>query len=343
MNAGVLQRIQLVLLLTSFSHCHESTQYLQSAVRSLRNLRNIQTLRRADVAAVKASAQTTNRRNQYGDEVPPLTLTKGELTSLYETAMANGHSVKLDTGENGYIHAAVHHLDEAGHETQHVPYGTDDHDDSAGYYYYYYPIKSFLDKFTSSYNNDAKQNHYYKPTKPDQKEHALPYQYHSHTHQHNIAIKTETEKPVKKMEPLFMAISGFIGMAVMLVITMVVFPKLGINPKIVNSTKKKEKLEDFARLALDAIEGHCAERFACELTKTARTFHVDENRFYKLLRRMAPGTFGRYLNNAAKYSSKHLQCTAIPCTKKKPNPNNNKKNVNQKKKGNNNNNKQTRL
>ncbi|XP_060537068.1 uncharacterized protein LOC132708636 isoform X2 [Cylas formicarius] len=317
MNAGVLQRIQLVLLLTSFSHCHESTQYLQSAVRSLRNLRNIQTLRRADVAAVKASAQTTNRRNQYGDEVPPLTLTKGELTSLYETAMANGHSVKLDTGENGYIHAAVHHLDEAGHETQHVPYGTDDHDDSAGYYYYYYPIKSFLDKFTSSYNNDAKQ--------------------------HNIAIKTETEKPVKKMEPLFMAISGFIGMAVMLVITMVVFPKLGINPKIVNSTKKKEKLEDFARLALDAIEGHCAERFACELTKTARTFHVDENRFYKLLRRMAPGTFGRYLNNAAKYSSKHLQCTAIPCTKKKPNPNNNKKNVNQKKKGNNNNNKQTRL
>lgn len=83
------------------------------------------------------------------------------------------------------------------------------------------------------------------------------------------------------MEPLFMAISGFIGMAVMFVLSMVVLPKFGTKPKVLNAIKKKEKLDDFARFALNAIEGHCAERFACELTKTARSFEVEDNRFYK--------------------------------------------------------------
>lgn len=82
--------------------------------------------------------------------------------------------------------------------------------------------------------------------------------------------------------PLVMAISGFIGMAVMFVLSMVVLPKLGgTKTKVSNDVKKKDQLDDFARFALNAIEGNCAERFACELTKTARSFDMEDNRFYK--------------------------------------------------------------
>lgn len=91
----------------------------------------------------------------------------------------------------------------------------------------------------------------------------------------------EDKKP-KTLEPLFMAISGFIGMAVMFVLSVLVLPKFGIKSKTKVFGKKNEKIEDFARLAIDAIDGGgCAERFACELSKTARAFHLQDNRFVK--------------------------------------------------------------
>ncbi|KAJ8982814.1 hypothetical protein NQ317_010435 [Molorchus minor] len=155
------------------------------------------------------------------------------------------------------------------------------------------------------------------------------YQYHSHHHQHNITINKammEDKKP-KTLEPLFMAISGFIGMAVMFVLSVLVLPKFGIKPKKVLG-KKNEKIEDFARLAMDAIDnGDCSERFACELSKTARAFNLQDNRFVKLLKRIAPGTFGKHIDRVGKYNNKKLRCTAIPCKKK----NNNKNQKNQKK------------
>lgn len=83
-----------------------------------------------------------------------------------------------------------------------------------------------------------------------------------------------------------MAISGFIGMAVMFVLSVLVFPKFGIlksraSPKG-NNAKKNERITDIARVALRAIEGKdCAERFACELEKTARAFNLQDNRFVK--------------------------------------------------------------
>lgn len=100
--------------------------------------------------------------------------------------------------------------------------------------------------------------------------------------QHNVKISTtkaaDGDKK-NKLEPLFMAISGFLGMAVMFVLSVLVLPKFGIKQ---HKPKGKQELGDIARIALQAIEGQdCRERFACELSKTARSLNLQENRFVK--------------------------------------------------------------
>lgn len=90
---------------------------------------------------------------QHVEDVPPLTLTKGELTAIYEQAVSKGETVKVNTGDNGYVNALVHHIDEDAHLEKPIPTEISQHHEAisedAGYYYYYYPIKSFLDEFTS--------------------------------------------------------------------------------------------------------------------------------------------------------------------------------------------------
>lgn len=88
-------------------------------------------------------------------QVPPISLTKGELTALYEAAVAKGETLKLDTGDNSNIHAAVHELDSSESHKLSSYHSPEDNvessgdNDPTGYYYYYYPIKSFLDEMSS--------------------------------------------------------------------------------------------------------------------------------------------------------------------------------------------------
>lgn len=89
------------------------------------------------------------------------------------------------------------------------------------------------------------------------------------------------EKKPKPLEPLFMAISGFIGMALMYVVSMVLLPKLGVKSRTVKEENNAE-VGSMVRIALQAIEGQdCRERIACELGKTARAFNLYDNRFVK--------------------------------------------------------------
>lgn len=148
--------------------CEESAQYLQNAVRDLRNLNLRQTIRRSDSLfntnendenLAQSSTIKIHQRNEKNIVPPPLSLTKGELAALYEAAIAKGETIKLDTGDNSYVNAAIHELD--GAETQDINskkhnYNTEtsssisgNEGDSSGYYYYYYPIKSFLDEMIS--------------------------------------------------------------------------------------------------------------------------------------------------------------------------------------------------
>lgn len=88
------------------------------------------------------------------------------------------------------------------------------------------------------------------------------------------------EKKPKPLEPLFMAISGFIGMALMYVVSMVLLPKLGVKSRTVK--EENAEVNSMVRIALQAIEGQdCRERIACELGKTARAFNLYDNRFVK--------------------------------------------------------------
>lgn len=89
------------------------------------------------------------------------------------------------------------------------------------------------------------------------------------------------DKKSKALEPLFMAISGFIGMAIMFFLSVIVFPKLGIM-KSRGDKYNRNEVTSIARIALQAVEGQdCAERLACELGKTARAFNLYNNRFIK--------------------------------------------------------------
>lgn len=82
-------------------------------------------------------------------KVPPLSFTKSELASLYQSAVAKGETLKLGTGDDSYIHAAVHELDEGSSINTHEETPTASTSEDSGYYYYYYPIKSFIDQLTS--------------------------------------------------------------------------------------------------------------------------------------------------------------------------------------------------
>ncbi|CAH1378332.1 uncharacterized protein [Tenebrio molitor] len=331
-----------LLVITSIRllQAQESAQYLQNAIRDLRYMKGRQTVKRVEtVEAIASEPEPTPAPTQIAERriqnksVPPLSLTKGELAALYEAAVSKGETVKLNAGDNSYIHAAVHELDESPsyvheHETPHSSgsSSSSSDDDGTGYYYYYYPVKSFLDEMTSQ--SSSHEYHYSPPKRDKHTTTEKPqFQYHSHTHQHNVKITSTKEmapekKDKKALEPLFMAISGFIGMAVMFVLSVLVFPKFGIKKtrgSIKGGVKKNERITDIARVALQAIEGKdCAERFACELEKTARAFNLQDNRFVKLLKRMAPSSLGKQMDRVGKYSNKRLRCTAIPCKKKNP-------------------------
>lgn len=150
----------LVITSSRLLQAQESAQYLHNAIRDLRYMKGRQTLKRVDTQAVQAivpaqeptlAPPQVSERRIHNKSVPPLSLTKGELAALYEAAVSKGETVKLNTGDNSYIHAAVHEIDD-NEGAPSVPSGlttsTKD-DDVSGYYYYYYPVKSFLDDMAS--------------------------------------------------------------------------------------------------------------------------------------------------------------------------------------------------
>ena len=162
----------LVVTSIRLIQAEEGAQYLQNAIRDLRYMKGRQTLKRVDTQVVQElvpeneptappPTKIAERRIQNNKSVPPLSLTKGELAALYEAAVSKGDTVKLDAGDNTYIHAAVHELDESpaasyNHEHKTPPSSTSSGDDVSGYYYYYYPVKSFLDEMTSQSSSVSK-------------------------------------------------------------------------------------------------------------------------------------------------------------------------------------------
>ncbi|XP_065165390.1 uncharacterized protein [Atheta coriaria] len=238
--------------------------------------------------------------------VPALHLTKSELASLYANAVHKGDTIKLDGGENHSgdpITAAVHEVDAGGHVTKPNLNAAKRPDN--GYYYYYYPLKSFMDELASSPSVLS-------PSQLLQQS------------QHNVNINTPKPPTMmmddkkKGLEPLFMAISGFIGMTVMFILSALVLPKFHkLKPKgwrREGLQEEEEELYGIGRVALEAIDGYdCMERFACEAGKTANALGLYHNRFVKLLRRIGPVSLVRQINRLGKYTNKKYRCAAIRC------------------------------
>ncbi|XP_065165388.1 uncharacterized protein [Atheta coriaria] len=254
------------------------------------------------------------------------------------------------------ITAAVHEVDAGGHVTKPNLNAAKRPDN--GYYYYYYPLKSFMDELASSpsvlspsqnssaasdqNNKSTRKNgqfqssqsykapYYHPPSsyhpQPAYHHHHDPY-YHPHTHhthQHNVNINTPKPPTMmmddkkKGLEPLFMAISGFIGMTVMFILSALVLPKFHkLKPKgwrREGLQEEEEELYGIGRVALEAIDGYdCMERFACEAGKTANALGLYHNRFVKLLRRIGPVSLVRQINRLGKYTNKKYRCAAIRC------------------------------
>ncbi|GJQ67464.1 hypothetical protein Trydic_g5121 [Trypoxylus dichotomus] len=244
---------------------------------------------------------------------------KEELAKLYQTAVGKGDTVKIQTPENGlHSEAAVYEIDEH-------PKHESNEEDTSAYYFYYYPLKSFLDELTWSTkppsgpgdihdvdSSDTFTHHEVATMKPQ-------HQYHTHTHQHNIHIldpkPPEPTKKPHKLEPLFMAISGFIGMTIMFVLSALILPKFSVlKPR---GVKDNSEMTSMINVIFKAIEGYdCSERFACEFGKTARAFNIHNNRFVKLIRRIGPYSLSKKLYDINKYSNKKYKCAVIQCKMK---------------------------
>lgn len=146
----------LVLLIVSVAGAacvgaQEGALYLHNAISELKNLNSISKIKPVDVP--------NETRKIHRVDIPPLSLTKGELSALYETAISKGNAVKIDNFGAPSLQAAVHHLPDDHHskwiEDEHPEHTTappPEHHPSEDeeYYYYYYPLKSFMDEMKSS-------------------------------------------------------------------------------------------------------------------------------------------------------------------------------------------------
>lgn len=83
----------------------------------------------------------------------------------------------------------------------------------------------------------------------------------------------------KSVEPLFMAIAGFVGMALMFAFSVLFLPKFGnLRPRGIAALKHvPDELATLTKLVLDGIDGKdCTERIACELGRAVRRMQLDK-------------------------------------------------------------------
>lgn len=83
--------------------------------------------------------------------------------------------------------------------------------------------------------------------------------------------------PGKKIvvEPLFVAMAGFVGIAMIFMSAVLFLPKILSPPPEVSSLKGPQELAALTKLAVETIEGNdCTERIACEVGRAMRNMQV---------------------------------------------------------------------
>lgn len=107
--------------------------------------------------------------------------------------------------------------------------------------------------------------------------------------------KQENQITKSKVEPLFVAMAGFVGVAVVFLSALMFIPRLPISALSSKAVLKRapEELASLTKLVTESIDGKdCSERIACEVGRAMRSMQVGSKPIrYKFL-----PTFFPFLN-----------------------------------------------
>ncbi|XP_012258159.2 uncharacterized protein LOC105687270 [Athalia rosae] len=209
---------------------------------------------------------------------PSLGLTRNDLAMLYRTALHQGSPVKLSSFSNQPNSALAPQI--VGNQLR-LNSG------HPGYYYYFYPLKTFMNEIQGDQGYTAIQQ----SVQPD-----------------NFNVATESsEKQVSN--PLFVAISGFVGMALIFMASVLFMPRFGS----MESRNSSSNFFQLSRVAWEAIEGrNCSERFACELNRVAVNMELSI-RSRRILENVVPNNLRRHMIRMRKSKKKRQECRLIKC------------------------------
>ncbi|KAJ9580902.1 hypothetical protein L9F63_023917 [Diploptera punctata] len=250
---------------------------------------------------VSASQQNTATSPQIPPP-PPQPLSKQELAALYEAAVKKGAVLDIASMTSGSVQSmqALQNLFGMNMNKNNIP----ENNEEQGYYYYFYPIKSFE---TEQFKTNEKQQHAAPP--PPNKPLS------------NMASMVPTAMMVidggsnKSVEPLFMAIAGFVGMALMFAFSVLFFPKFGnLRSRGITALKHApDELAALTKLVLEGIDGKdCSERLSCEIGRAVRKLHLDKKPI-RLLEILLPQGLSKQVQMIRKAAAKKEKCNFIPC------------------------------
>ncbi|PNF33291.1 hypothetical protein B7P43_G10122 [Cryptotermes secundus] len=230
----------------------------------------------------------------------PQPLSKEELAALYQAAVNKGAFLDLASMTSGSVQGAQALENLFGGLNMNKVHAQDEQ----AYYYYFFPIKSFDTEPAKT--NEVKQISTAAPSsKPaSQAASLIP-----------TAMMILDSSSNKSVEPLFMAIAGFVGMALMFAVSVLFLPKFGnLRSRGISALKHvPDELATLTKLVLDGIDGKdCTERIACEVGHAVRRMQLDKKPI-RVLEILLPPSLSKQLQLIRKAAAKKEKCNFIPC------------------------------
>ncbi|XP_060847310.1 uncharacterized protein LOC132926907 isoform X2 [Rhopalosiphum padi] len=130
--------------------------------------------------------------------------------------------------------------------------------------------------------------------------------------------KSENHAATKpRVEPLFVAMAGFVGVAVVFLSALMFIPILPIHALTSKAALKRapEELASLTKLVAESIDGKdCSERIACEVGRAMRSMRVG-NKPIRMMEIILPPAVAKQLAQIRRSASKKEQCHFIMCKK----------------------------
>ncbi|XP_050425929.1 uncharacterized protein LOC126836496 [Adelges cooleyi] len=182
-----------------------------------------------------------------------------------------------------------------------------------GYYYYFVPLNKNHQNSLNSLNQNeqlqpmASNNINANPLDLQQLQALASMQDSQQQQQHHHLAKS----PV---EPLFVAMAGFVGVAVVFLSAMMFIPRIG--PLLHTKAALKRAPEEIAtitKLVAESIDGKdCSERIACEVGRAMRSMDVGQKPI-RLMEIMLPPSVAKQLAQVRRSALKKEECHFITC------------------------------